>query len=109
VLLTGDSAGLAYAQSGEGIRPAVESGLIAADVIVSAGGDYRSVQLAAFGERIEERFGGSKNHSDWSSMLPAAWLQRAAALLVPTRWFARHVIMNRWFLRANETPLAIRG
>ncbi len=38
VLLLGDAAGLAYPQSGEGIRPAVESGLIAADIIGGAGG-----------------------------------------------------------------------
>src|SRR5262249_3825074 len=36
VLLIGDSAGLAYPQSGEGIRPAVESGMLAADVILEA-------------------------------------------------------------------------
>ena len=30
----GDAAGLAYPQSGEGIRPAVESGLMAATVVL---------------------------------------------------------------------------
>jgi geranylgeranyl reductase family protein len=39
VLLVGDAAGLAYAQSGEGIRPAVESGLLAAGAIAAAGPD----------------------------------------------------------------------
>jgi len=38
VLLIGDAAGLAYPQSGEGIRPAVESGLIAAAVIAQPAG-----------------------------------------------------------------------
>src|SRR5580658_7740253 len=33
VLLIGDAAGLAYKQSGEGIRPAIESGLLAAQAI----------------------------------------------------------------------------
>ena len=36
VLLVGDAAGLAYPQSGEGIRPAIESGLIAASTIIEA-------------------------------------------------------------------------
>ena len=42
VMLVGDAAGLAYPQSGEGIRPAVESGLLAASAIVGAGGDTRA-------------------------------------------------------------------
>ena len=40
VLLVGDAAGLAYPQSGEGIRPAIESGLIAASTIIEAHGQY---------------------------------------------------------------------
>ena len=36
VLLVGDAAGLAYAPSGEGIRTAIESGLLAADVLLEA-------------------------------------------------------------------------
>jgi flavin-dependent dehydrogenase len=40
VMLIGDSAGLAFAQSGEGIRPAVESGLMAAEVLQAARGHY---------------------------------------------------------------------
>jgi menaquinone-9 beta-reductase len=39
VLLIGDSAGLAYSMSGEGILPAIESGLLAAEVIRAAGGN----------------------------------------------------------------------
>jgi len=40
VLIIGDAAGLAYAESGEGIRPAIESGLMAARIIANARGDY---------------------------------------------------------------------
>ncbi|HEX5435382.1 MAG TPA: NAD(P)/FAD-dependent oxidoreductase, partial [Candidatus Angelobacter sp.] len=40
LMLIGDSAGLAYAQSGEGIRPAVESGLLSSGVVMEAAGDY---------------------------------------------------------------------
>ena len=39
-LLVGDAAGLAYPKSGEGIRPAVESGLLAAQTILAADGRY---------------------------------------------------------------------
>jgi geranylgeranyl reductase family protein len=41
VMIIGDAVGLAYAQSGEGIRPAVESGLLAAQVAIEARGKYR--------------------------------------------------------------------
>src|SRR5262249_23976034 len=39
-LLVGDAAGLAYAESGEGIRTAIESGLMAAETILAARGRY---------------------------------------------------------------------
>ena len=44
-MLIGDAAALAYAQSGEGIRPAIESGLMAAAVALQADGDYSAGQL----------------------------------------------------------------
>ncbi|MEJ0047557.1 MAG: hypothetical protein WDN04_16615 [Rhodospirillales bacterium] len=40
-MLVGDALGLAYARSGEGIRPAVESALLAAEIVAAANGDYR--------------------------------------------------------------------
>ena len=47
VLLIGDAAGLAYSQSGEGIRPAIESGLLAAKAIIGAGVSTRAKDLRA--------------------------------------------------------------
>ncbi len=52
VVLVGDAAGLAYPQSGEGIRPAVESGLMAAETIVAARGAYGREQLSAHAGRL---------------------------------------------------------
>jgi len=57
VLLIGDAAGLAYPQSGEGIRPAVESGLLAAKVIVAAKGCYSREKLDCYRTLLSERFG----------------------------------------------------
>ena len=57
LLLIGDAAGLAYPNSGEGIRPAIESALIAADVIAQAAGDYGSNSLADYQDRLVERLG----------------------------------------------------
>jgi menaquinone-9 beta-reductase len=110
LLFIGDAAGLAYPQSGEGIRPAVESALMAADVLIGAAGDYRSENLKPYAERIVQRFGTPRSGaaSDW---LPAAFLRFAAARLLAGRWFTRHVVLDRWFLHADmpvleSTPLA---
>ena len=46
VLLVGDAAGLAVPQSGEGIRPAIESGVMAAETLIAAAGDYSRRETA---------------------------------------------------------------
>ena len=48
VLIIGDAAGLAYAESGEGIRPAIESGLMAAQIVAAARGDYSKQRLSEY-------------------------------------------------------------
>ncbi len=106
VLLIGDAAGLAYPQSGEGIRPAVESGLLAAAVIIEAGGDYSSRQLAAYSGRLVERFGplqaaGSVVPETVYNLLAGA----LAGTLMGSRWFTRHVVLDRWFLHAGQTAM----
>jgi geranylgeranyl reductase family protein len=105
VLLVGDAAGLAYPQSGEGIRPAVESALMAADVIVAAAGDYRKQRLAPYVSRLTQRFGERKSGAPAPSMLPHQLREAAAAKLMATRWFARHVLIDRWFLHRGQPAL----
>ena len=105
VLLIGDAAGLAYPQSGEGIRPAVESGLIAAEVIGAAVGNYHRENLAPYQERILQRFGKPRS-GDLAGWLPASWLHSLASRILATRWFAKHVVLNRWFLHQKQPPLA---
>jgi len=56
-MLVGDAAGLAYPGSGEGIRPAVESALIAAGVIGDAAADYSRDKLAPYAALLDARFG----------------------------------------------------
>jgi len=67
LLLIGDAAGMAYAQSGEGIRPAIESGLLAANVIGAAQGSYGRKQLEPYRASLVDRFGKSENH--WAARL----------------------------------------
>jgi geranylgeranyl reductase family protein len=76
ILLIGDAAGLAYQQSGEGIRPAIESGLLAAQAILEAQGDYSRESLGGYGKLLARRLGTSGQ--DWASRigqrLPSAWI-----------------------------------
>src|SRR6202521_317133 len=71
VMLVGDAAGLAYPQSGEGIRPAVESGLLAAATIVEANGQYARNRLEGYEERLGARFGSGRLARALSRILPA--------------------------------------
>jgi menaquinone-9 beta-reductase len=105
VLFIGDAAGLAYPQSGEGIRPAVESGLLAADTLVATAGDYRRQNLEPYASAIAERFGTPRSGAI-SDRLPTAFLQFVAARLLVSRLFTRHVVLDRWFLHAQTPSLA---
>jgi flavin-dependent dehydrogenase len=101
ILLIGDAAGLAYSQSGEGILPAIESGLLAAKTIVNAGGKYTRDRLSGYRDLLTARFG--KSQSDWATRigrsLPPQGMQSLARMLLGTSWFSRHIVLDRWFLR----------
>ncbi len=105
VLLIGDAAGLAHPQSGEGIRPAVESALIAARVIRDAAGDYSPEHLQVYRELIEARFGERRAEPGFLERLPLPIKQIFAKRLMRTRWFTRDVVIRKWFLQAHQTPL----
>lgn len=106
-LLIGDAAGLAYSQSGEGIRPAIESGLLAAKVIASAAGNYTRQALEQYRSAIEQRFGESGHDISTSvgSRLPEAWVKVLGSILLKSGWFSRAVVLDRWFLHRNQPAL----
>jgi geranylgeranyl reductase family protein len=105
VLLIGDAAGLAYPQSGEGIRPAVESALMAAEVIVDARNDYRQERLEPYVGLLTQRFGKKNLPQASGPLLPEKVRQTVAMKLMRTNWFARHVVIDRWFLHAGQPAL----
>jgi len=108
VLLVGDAAGLAYPQSGEGIRPAIESGLIAASTIIEARSQYTQAALARYEDRLRERFGISRWRSHFlSEGLPSQLGRILGPWLIRTPWFVRQVLLNRWFLHAHEPALTL--
>ncbi|GFE58799.1 NAD(P)/FAD-dependent oxidoreductase [Geobacter sp. AOG1] len=103
-LLIGDAAGLAQPQSGEGILPAIESALLAADTILAAKGDYRSVNLEPYAARLATRF-GSGSMKIPSTRLSSGVLRFLGARLLSSNWFARHVVLDRWFLHTWQETL----
>jgi geranylgeranyl reductase family protein len=106
VLLIGDAAGLAYPQSGEGIRPAVESALLAAQVIRDCDGDYRSANLKSYENLLQARFGKREPSPGLIEKLPARIRQAAARWLMKNHWFSRNVLAARWFLHRQDEPLS---
>jgi geranylgeranyl reductase family protein len=106
VLLIGDAAGLAYPQSGEGIRPAIESGIMAAAVIVNANGSYSRDHLAPYERQLGARFGSST--SPRTPFFPTAMMSTLAVGLMRVPSFVRHVVLNRWFLRSTEPALNVQ-
>ncbi len=108
VLLIGDAVGLAYSQSGEGIRPAIESGLLAAKALIETKGDYTRAKLECYRELLTQRFGSQR---EWSISigikLPPAMMSTLGRVLLATPWFSRQVVIEKWFLHANESALHI--
>jgi flavin-dependent dehydrogenase len=101
VLLVGDAAGLAYPESGEGIGPAVQSGLFAARAIIEAAGRYTRERLQRYDTSLREAFGiGTPVLRAMARLVPpAVWTPLARGLLLNPA-FVRHVVLNRGFLRA---------
>lgn len=97
-LLAGDAAGLANPLSGEGILPAVESGVMAAEAIAAANGHYSPAQLEPYRARIRHRFGVGRATRLLARLAKPSVLRRLTPVALRSRWFARRVLLNQWFL-----------
>ncbi len=106
-LLIGDAAGLAHPQSGEGILPAIESAQLAAQTIIAARGDYREERLAPYPASLAARFGSFAAVP--STPLISSPLRFIGARLLASRWFTRHVVLDRWFLHAEQGAEIIKN
>ncbi len=106
VLLVGDAAGLAYPESGEGIRPAIESGLIAAHTILSAGGNFSAKNLSLYHELLQLRLRRERSRMDsLIQSFPHVVKEFLGRQLLRNRPFCQNVVMNQWFLRVAEQRL----
>jgi geranylgeranyl reductase family protein len=97
LVLVGDAAGLAYRESGEGIRPAIESALAAARTIIDGAGRFGREDLTPYVERIDSWFGPSGLLARVMPPIPAA----IGRMLLASPAFTR-VALDRWFLRSAE-------
>jgi menaquinone-9 beta-reductase len=105
VLLVGDSAGLAFPESGEGIRPAIESGFLAARVIIAADHVYSMDRLSEYPQLLHDRFSRPSNAAERvAKRLPPPVKSVAGRLLLRNPAFCRKVVAD-WFLRSSDQPL----
>jgi flavin-dependent dehydrogenase len=109
IMLIGDAAGLAYPQSGEGIRPAVESALLAAEVIRHCGDDCSVDGLYPYLEEMEARFGKRQPGGGLVGLLPMRFKQILASQLMKNQWLVKNLVVNRWFLHRQDQTLKLRG
>jgi geranylgeranyl reductase family protein len=115
VLLVGDAAGLAYPESGEGIKPAIESATLAASTLIATprlSADALQPYAAAIARLHPPRPQGARR----TDRLAAA----VGRALLGSSLFTRHVVLDRWFLRlqrrgsglgarGSEEPVILRG
>ena len=98
MLIVGDGAGLAYPESGEGIHPAIASGRLAAETLIAARGRYTFGDLQPYADTIERLHPPVRR--------PAAPVRTVSAalgrLLLGSRLFTKHVLLDRWFLRTSS-------
>jgi menaquinone-9 beta-reductase len=99
-ILIEDAAGLAYPYSGEGIRTAVESTLLAVDTIISAKGDFRRRKLAPYEQRLFRRFGKPKPIAQFEGVTASL-----VKMLLGAPWFLCHVAADRWFFHRQVPAL----
>jgi flavin-dependent dehydrogenase len=98
VLIVGDAAALAYPESGEGIRPAVESGLLAARTLIQAHGGFTRDAL----EPYEAAMRAAHRPSAPTPKPLAPMVKALGRTLLRSHTFTRHVMLDRWFLRSAQ-------
>jgi flavin-dependent dehydrogenase len=95
VMLVGDAAGLAYPESGEGIKPAVESGRLAAETLIAAGGRYNTADLQPYAQTLRARHPLVAPRSAALEAVTAA----VGRMVLRSPGLTRRLVLDRWFLR----------
>jgi len=98
MLLVGDAAGLAYPESGEGIKPAIASARLAAETLIAAGGRYTVDDLQSYADSLRRLYPPA---AEKPAPVRAA-LAAIGRVLLGSPLFTRHVVLDRWFLRTSS-------
>jgi flavin-dependent dehydrogenase len=98
-MLIGDAAGLAYPESGEGIRTAVNSGLTAARTLLGAR-DRRREDLLPYERAVRPAQPAS---ATLASKLPRRMTRALGRWALANPTFTRRVVLDRWFLHASSS------
>jgi menaquinone-9 beta-reductase len=96
LMLIGDAAGLAYPESGEGIRTAVASGQLAARTLLSARSRRRDDLMP-----YEHAIRAAHPVQRLSSLVPRQIVRPLGRLLLRNPTFTRRIVLDRWFLHAT--------
>lgn len=107
VILIGDAAGVADPRSGEGIRPAIESARLAAATILAADGRYDRAALDPYQRRLQASAATGCPAGPLTRVVPARVRRGLAGALLESRWFTRHVLLDRWFLGGHRSPWSL--
>ena len=95
VMLVGDAAGLAYPESGEGIKPAVESGRLAAETLIAAGGRYDTDDLRPYADALRAKHPAVPRRSAAVGAVSAA----LGRMVLRSPSLTRRLVLDKWFLR----------
>jgi hypothetical protein len=104
VLLVGDAAGLAYAQSGEGIAAAIESGRLAAAAVTAAAGRFARERFSSYERALESRF-GPRSSQPATALLPQALRAPLAGLVLAVPFLSRRLVLDPAFLHRRQRAL----
>ena len=78
---------------------------MAAEVVVAARGRHGRQDLEPYRRRLEARFGRARAAP--ALPIPAGLVEAAGRRLFRARWFARRVVLDRWFLHVGEPALEL--
>jgi len=78
---------------------------MAASTIVRAAGTYTRHRLEPYAAALSERFGSSQVSRLLSDVIPHGVSMAIARRLLNSPWFVRHLVIDRWFLHAQQPAL----
>ena len=77
-------------------------------ILIKAKGDFSKHQLQSYQDKMEQHFGKRQPIAGIMERMPDKVRIQLASQLLTTKWFAKHVVMDRWFLHQNQAPVGLQ-